>query len=272
MLPAGSHQPPSATPTLPEGFDWRRALWHGGFLLGFTGLMAWAWHGARIDPLLFLQHSENSTKLAREFFPPDFTDWRTYLDEMAVTLHMALWGTFLAVIAAIPLGILGASNITPWWIHQPIRRMMDMLRAVNEMVFALFFMVSVGLGPFAGTLALAVHTAGVLGKLFSEVVESIDHRPVEGIRSTGANRLEEVIYGVIPQVLPMWVSYALYRFESNVRSAAVVGMIGAGGIGFFLNETMKTYNYPAVAAIMAMIIATVMLIDVISARIRKAAL
>src|SRR5690606_21259568 len=107
---------------------------------------------------------------------------------------------------------------------------------INEMVFAMLFVVAVGLGPFAGVMALFVHTTGVLAKLFSEAVEAIDPGPVEGVRATGATSLQEIIFGVIPQVMPLWISYSLYRFESNVRSATVVGMVGAGGIGVILWE------------------------------------
>src|SRR5207237_7745415 len=127
-------------------------------------------------------------------------------------------------------------------------------RAINEMVFAMLFVVAVGLGPFAGVMALFVHTTGVLAKLFAEAVEAIDPRPVEGIRATGANALEEIVYGVIPQVMPLWISYALYRFESNVRSASVVGMVGAGGIGVILYEVIRGFEYAQTCAVMLIII------------------
>ena len=146
----------------------------------------------------------------------------------------------------------------------------DAARAINEMVFAMLFVVAVGLGPFAGVLAIFIHTTGILAKLFSEAVEAIDPKPVEGIRSTGAHPLEEIVYGVIPQVLPLWISYALYRFESNVRSAAVVGMVGAGGIGVVLWEIIRGFQYAQTCAVMLMIVVTVTLIDMLSARIRKA--
>jgi phosphonate transport system permease protein len=192
-----------------------------------------------------------------------------YVDEMLVTLQIAIWGTALAVITAIPMGLLASSNIVPWWVYQPIRRVLDTFRAINEMVFAMLFVVAVGLGPFAGVLALWIHTSGILAKLFSEAVEAIDPQPVEGIRSTGASSLHEVVYGVIPQVMPLWISFTLYRFESNVRSATVVGMVGAGGIGVILWEIIRGFQYAETAAVMIIIVATVSLIDVASARIRK---
>jgi phosphonate transport system permease protein len=204
-----------------------------------------------------------------DFFPPDFTEWRSYLEEMVVTVQIALWGTALAVLFAIPFGLMSAENIAPLWLRQPVRRLMDSLRAINEMVFAMLFVVSVGLGPFAGVLALFVHTTGVLAKLFSEAVESIDPRPVEGIRSTGANVLEEIVYGVIPQVLPLWISYSLYRLESNVRSATVVGMVGAGGIGVLLWEIIRGFHFAQTCAVMIIVILSVSALDIVSARLRK---
>jgi len=184
---------------------------------------------------------------------------------------MAVWGTLLAVIGAVPLGLLASSNIAPWWIRQPVRRFLDATRAINEMVFALMFVAAVGLGPMAGMLALWIHTTGILAKLFSEAVESIDPRPVEGIRATGAGALREVMYGVVPQVLPLWISYTLYRFESNVRSATVVGFVGAGGIGQMLLETLRSFNYVQSAAILLIIILSVVVVDLVSSQLRKLA-
>ena len=232
-------------------------------------VLAWAWQGAEIRPLDLVRDSKNIGTYARDFFPPDFHDWRIYVREMVVTVHIAIWGTLLAVLAAVPMGLLCASNVTPMWLHQPVRRIMDACRAINEMVFAMLFIVAVGLGPFAGVLALAVHTTGTLAKLFSEAVEAIDPRPVEGIRATGAHKLVEVLYGVVPQVMPLWLSFTLYRFESNVRSASVVGMVGAGGIGVVLYEVIRSFQYGQTCAVLIILVITVSLIDVGSAALRK---
>ena len=232
------------------------------------GLLAWAWRGAEIRPLDLVRDAANISTYASEFFPPDFGDWRIYVREMLITVHIAIWGTLLAVIAAVPLGLLASANIAPAWVHQPVRRLMDACRAINEMVFAMLFIVAVGLGPFAGVLALAVHTTGTLAKLFSEAVEAIDPRPVEGIRATGARSLVEIVYGVIPQVLPLWLSFTLYRFESNVRSASVVGMVGAGGIGVVLFEVIRGFQYAQTCAVLIILVVSVSLIDLVSARLR----
>lgn len=256
-------------PPLPGAAPPKRNLaWHFAWALLLL-LLAASWKGADMRPLELLRDSGNMATYAAEFFPPDFTDWRMYAQEMVITLQIALWGTALAVVSAVPMALLASANIVPWWIYQPMRRLMDACRAINEMVFAMLFVVAVGLGPFAGVLALWVHTTGVLAKLFAEAVEAIDPQPVEGIRSTGASALHEIVYGVIPQVMPLWISFALYRFESNVRSASVVGMVGAGGIGVVLWEIIRGFKYDQTCAVMIIIVVSVSLLDLVSARIRK---
>jgi phosphonate transport system permease protein len=232
-------------------------------------ILAWSWRGSDMRPLDLYRDAGNMAEFARDFFPPNFADWRNYLKELVVTLHIAIWGTLLAIAMAVPCGLLSSNNIVPWWIYQPVRRLMDAARAINEMVFAMLFVVAVGLGPFAGVLALFVHTTGTLAKLFSEAVEAIDPRPVEGIRATGANAVEEIVFGVIPQVMPLWVSYSLYRFESNVRSASVVGMVGAGGIGVVLWEIIRGFYFAETCAVMVLVVCAASLIDLASCQIRK---
>jgi phosphonate transport system permease protein len=220
-------------------------------------------------PLDLWRDSGNMATYAAEFFPPNFSQWRMYVSEMVITLQIAVWGTALAVVTAVPMALMASANLVPWWIYQPTRRLMDATRAINEMVFAMLFVVAVGLGPFAGVLALWVHTTGTLSKLFSEAVEAIDPQPVEGIRATGANKLEEIAFGVIPQVMPLWMSYTLYRLEANVRSASVVGMVGAGGIGVVLWEVIRGFYYAETCALLIIIVLTVTAIDFVSARMRK---
>lgn len=232
-------------------------------------ILAWAYIGAEMKPLMLYQFRHNMMEYAVGFTNPDFAYWREIVREMIITVQIAVWGTFLAIILAIPFGLLSSANLAPVWIYQPVRRVMDTARSINEMIFAMFFISAVGLGPFAGVLALFVHTMGTLAKLFSEAVEAIDPQPVEGIRATGAHVVVEIIFGVIPQVLPLWISYSLYRFESNVRSASVVGIVGAGGIGYTLWDAIRSFDYGKTAAIILVIVVTVSILDLISARIRK---
>ncbi|EKV30941.1 Phosphonate ABC transporter permease protein phnE [Caenispirillum salinarum AK4] len=242
------------------------------YYLGWAGLLAalvLSWEGADMRPGALVEYWPNMVRFAEGFIPPDFTNWRDYVSEMVVTVQIAVWGTALAVALSIPFGILCSENMAPWYITQPMRRLMDAFRAINEMVFAMLFVVAVGLGPFAGVLALFIHTTGILAKLFSEAVEAVDPRPVEGIRATGAGWLHEVIFGVIPQVIPLWISYSLYRFESNVRSATVLGIVGAGGIGQVLWEYIRGFYYAETAAVMIIIILSVSILDILSQRLRK---
>jgi phosphonate transport system permease protein len=241
--------------------------WFYGLTL--AGILVWSFRGAEIRPLDLFSDAENMVTLAKDFFPPDFTDIKLYLKEMIVTLHIALWGTILAVICSVPLGLMSSDNVAPIWLRQPVRRLMDASRAINEMVFAMLFVVTVGLGAFAGVLALWIHTTGVLAKLFSEAVESVDPQPIEGIRSTGAGLIAEIWFGILPQVFPLWISFTLYRFESNVRSATVVGMVGAGGIGVILWELVRGFLFKETFAAMLVIIVAVTFFDLLSQRLRK---
>ena len=249
---------------------------------------------SELNFFLFLE-PERISRIAnyiRQYFPPyplqdidnwryfsTWLDWNTwwklynyidiYLIDTLITIAMGIWGTLLAAIAAVPLSILASNNVFPVWVVQPTRRILDAMRAINEIVFALIFIVAVGLGPFAGVLALFLHTAGTLGKLFSEAVEAIEPGPVEGIRATGASKLQEVIYGIIPQVVPLWTSFTLYRFESNVRSASVLGIVGAGGIGVSLYQSFGAFEYQKVCTILIILVVATSLIDLVSARIRN---
>lgn len=218
-------------------------------------------------PMLFT-NSENMRQFGQELIQPDFGLWKLYVAQMWLTVQIALWGTVLAVVLAIPFGLACARNVSPAWLQQPMRLLMNLLRSVPDLVIGMLFIVAVGLGPFAGVMALALNTGGVLAKLFSEAVESIDRGPVEGVRATGATPLQEVIWGVIPQVAPLWSSYALYRFESNSRSATVLGLIGAGGIGQTLFESLNSFAYAQVSAIAIVIVFAVTLIDLLSQTIR----
>ncbi|MDQ7812350.1 phosphonate ABC transporter, permease protein PhnE [Brevundimonas sp.] len=214
-------------------------------------------------------NSDQIQNFGRELLRPDFSDWRLFVAKMWETIQIALWGTFLAVFLGVPLGLAAARNIAPIWVVTPVRWVMNLLRSVPDLVMGLLFVVAVGLGPLAGVLAIMLNTAGVLAKLFSEAVESIDKGPVEGVRATGASPLHEIVWGVIPQVAPLWTSFALYRFESNSRSATVLGLIGAGGIGQVLFERMNSFDFNGVSAVVIIVIVAVTLIDMLSQAMRK---
>ncbi len=233
-------------------------------------LLGISYHPAEVfNWTLLFTDAANMAEFAADFLKPNFNDLPFFIEKMVETIYIALWGTFLSIIAGVPCALLCSSNIAPWWIVQPMRRLMDAARAINEIVFAILFVAAVGLGPFAGVMAVFIHNLGVVAKLFSESVEAIDPRPVEGVRSTGATRLQEIVYGIIPQVLPHWSSLSLYRFETMVRSATVLGIVGAGGIGFSFYEAFRSFQYDRAAAIIIVVVLSVSLIDILSARLRK---
>jgi len=240
------------------------AIWGGVALLLVLGVRS-----AEIGKISeLLTGGQNMRLLGAQFLKPNFTDYRLYISDMWLTIQMALWGTAFALAIAIPLGLAGARNLTPIWVQQPVRRLLDVLRSVPDLVIGAIFVVAVGLGPFAGVMALAVNTGGVLGKLFSEAVEAIDRAPVEGVRATGAAPLHEIVWGVLPQVAPLWTSYALYRFEANARSATVLSLIGAGGIGQPLFDSINSFAFEQTSAIVIVIIVAVSAIDLLSQVIR----
>ncbi|MEO0768292.1 MAG: phosphonate ABC transporter, permease protein PhnE [Cyanobacteria bacterium J06649_4] len=239
------------------------------YLVGAIAVLIYSARISDIRPLELIEGGNTMAEYASRYFPPDFSDWRFYLSDILETIGMGIWGTLLAAIVAAPLAVFASENLCPIWIVQPTRRFLDVMRAINEVVFALIFVVAVGLGPFAGVLALFVHTTGTLGKLFSEAVENIEVGPVEGVRASGASKFQEILFGVVPQVMPLWISYTLYRFEANVRSAAVLGIVGAGGIGVSLYQSFRSFKYPKVCAILIILIVAVSLLDILSAQLRR---
>jgi phosphonate transport system permease protein len=198
-----------------------------------------------------------------------FWGWRPWSRLLIETLLIAYVGTFLGAVGGFVLCFFAAANLmSAGAVRLLARRYLEVCRTVPELVYALLFVVAFGLGPLAGVIAVAIHTTGALGKLFAEVVENIDMNPVEGIAATGGTWMERIRYGVIPQVLSNFASYTLLRFEVNVRSSAVMGFVGAGGIGHELLTSIRRFQYSDVSAILVMIVATVMVIDVATERVR----
>jgi len=244
---------------------WRPLAWGAGLLV-----VAWAVHGSQIDPATLVEGLPHMADFVRRMFPPNVTVAPSLIGPTLETVQMAIVGTLLAILLAIPLGLGAARNVSPHpAVYAASRTVLNALRGINEFVFALVFVSAVGLGPFPGVLALAVHTAGMLGKFYAEAIEGVDPGPVEGIEATGANRLQTIRYAILPQVMPAVVAFNLYRFEVAVRSATVLGLVGAGGIGFQLMTSMRLFKYRDVAMILIIILALVMLTDLVSSRIRQ---
>lgn len=204
--------------------------------------------------------------------PPDpGASLPTYLKSMGETLSIAMLGTMLAAVLALPVSLLAARNIVPSAIFRfPVRRLFDSIRGVDTLIWALVWINVVGLGPFAGVLAIAVSDFGALGKLFSEAIEGADRRQVEGVRAAGGSALHEIRFGLLPQVLPVIAGQVLYFIESNTRSATIIGIVGAGGIGLQLAEQIRVLEWQKVSFLILMILVAVAAIDWISGKLRFA--
>jgi phosphonate transport system permease protein len=192
-----------------------------------------------------------------------------FLHAIFETLGMAFLGTLLAALLAVPMGFLGSKNVVNNPIfHFPLRRLYDFIRGIDALIWALVWINVVGLGPFAGILAIACSVSGELAKLFSEAIENVDPKPIEGVRASGANTIQIIRFAILPQVLPVILSTSLYYFESNTRSATILGIVGAGGIGLALADRIRVLAWDQASLIIVMILVTVYLIDILSNRIR----
>ncbi len=195
----------------------------------------------------------------------------SFLKALAETVAIAFLGTLLAALIAFPLSFLAASNVmTNRIVHFMSRRFSDSIRGVDTLIWALIWINVVGLGPFAGVLAIMTSDIGSFTKLYSEAIEAVDRKPAEGVISTGGSGLHAIRFGIIPQVLPVLISQTLYYFESNTRSATIIGIVGAGGIGLHLAEMIRTYEWDRVAFIIILVLITVAVIDFVSSRFRLA--
>lgn len=198
-----------------------------------------------------------------------FWGWHKWLKLLGETLLISYVGTLTGAVLAFALNFFAAENTSPApWLRFTVRRLLEFARTVPGIVFALIFVIAFGLGPMAGVLAIAIHSTGALGKLFSEIVENADMKPVEGIRSTGASWMSCMRFAILPQVSAGYASYALLRFEINVREASVMGFVGAGGIGQELIVAIRKFYYSDVSAILVTIIVTVFLIDIATGWVR----
>lgn len=208
--------------------------------------------------------------LLNEMMPPDASNWKSWAGPLVSTIAMSVAGTFLAVCLSLPLGLLAAANLSPHPVaHRIARGILNILRAVPELIMGIIFVAAVGFGALPGVLALGLHSVGMVGKFFAEAVEHCDPKPVEAIRATGANPLKVVFYGVLPQVLPQLADITVYRWEYNFRASTVMGMVGAGGIGFELMASLRLMQYREVSAILLVILLMVTLVDSLGSWLRS---
>jgi phosphonate transport system permease protein len=192
------------------------------------------------------------------------------LDASLVTLYIGLLGTTLSIPAALILAVLGSRATAPGpWTYQASRSIMSTLRAVPEVVYALIFVTAVGLGPFAGVLALVVHNAGVMGKLWSEAMDEVERGPLQALRANGATGPQVVLHAVVPAVVPQFVGLLLYRFDVNVRASLVLGLVGAGGIGFLINQAVNLFRFDQMVTYIGIVLVLIIAVDQLSSAVRR---
>ena len=236
----------------------------------FVGLvvLAWAAWDTGADPVRLVRGLPWIADFFRRMLPPDLSVLPAAIKGAVVTVEIALLGTAAAALLALPLGFLSARNVAPPPVFYPARTALNLFRSVDTLVYALIFVAAVGLGPFPGVLAVIAYTTTSLAKLYSEAIEGIEPGPVDAITATGATRLQVLRFGVLPQVLPLFLSYILYRLETNIRAATVLGFVGAGGIGFYLQTYLRMIDYSAASTALLVTIVMVMVVDAVSSKVR----
>jgi phosphonate transport system permease protein len=209
-------------------------------------------------------------QLASEMVPPDFTRWQSWLKPLVDTLAMSIAGTVLAVVISLPLALLAAHNTSPnVFVYQACRVLLSALRSVPEIIMGIIFVAAVGFGALPGVLALALHSVGMVGKFYAEAIEHVDPKPLEAARAAGASSFQVITHAVLPQVLPQLADITIYRWEYHFRASTVLGIVGAGGIGFELIAALRVIRYDQVSAILLTILLCVIVVDVLGAWLRR---
>lgn len=247
---------------------WRRSFSITGLILVAVILSAWA--VGLFDANRMVTGLADIADLLSEMWVPDFTHLNSWWGPLLDSMTMSIAATALAVLLSVPLALLGARNTSPhpaiYWVA---RLILNVLRSVPELIMAIVFVAAVGFGALPGVLALGIHSAGMVGKFFAEAIEHAAEAPVEAARATGAGPAQVILHGILPQVLPQMADVTVYRWEHNFRASVVVGVVGAGGIGFELIAALRTLQYDEVAAILLVILATVTVVDALGGALRK---
>lgn len=234
--------------------------------LALVGLSLW-WSEFNVVDLF--SAGPRFTEFFSRLVPPDWSVTGLVFHSTLETLMMALAGTFLAVAVAFPIGFAAASNVTPPWVSVPLKALLGIIRSVPLVVVAVLCVAVVGLGPFPGTLAIAFHSIGMLGKFYAEEFETAEEGIVQAVNGTGATQLQTLRFGLLPQCMPQVVAFTIFRFEMNFRDATVLGLVGAGGIGYYIQLYVGSFQYEKVAVLILVIVLVVALLDQATYWIRK---
>lgn len=252
--------------------DERRSALRGARLVGLIVCVCLVslWLTGFFDAKRFAESGPAIAQLASEMVPPDFSRWRNWLKPLLDTLAMSIAGTALAVVLSLPLALLAAPNTSPHrLVYFSVRTLLAFLRSVPEIILGVLFVAAVGFGALPGVLALALHSVGMVGKFYAEAIEHVDPKPLEAARAAGATQTQVILHAVLPQVLPQLTDVTIYRWEYHFRASAVLGIVGAGGIGFELIAALRLLNYDQVSAILLAILACVIAVDSIGATLRR---
>lgn len=250
--------------------DRRRRLGWAALVVGLAAFYAVSWRLAQIDPVRLLTGLPRLGHWIASAWPPRLDELPLILQRTAETVAMAAIGTTIATLLAIPAAVLASRNITPFpRLYHPVRWFLNALRGIDSFVFALLFVAAVGLGPFAGTLGISLHTWGSAAKLYADHIENAQIGPLEAVRSTGAGRYTAIVYALLPDVLPVLLSTTLFWWEFNVRASTVLGVVGAGGIGLELKNSMDLLDFSRLFTIIAVILVVVTALDQLSGWLRR---
>ena len=258
----------------------RRRLLSAILILAIVGVLIWSWFGTEMDLARLVQSGPRVFEFLNRMFPPDLAwapnDSRPFAPPLrlaaavvAVTIQISLLGTALGTVAAMVLGLAAAANLTPRWIHHPVKVVLALLRSIPILLLALLFVAAVGLGAFPGVLAIAIHSTGMLGKLFAEECETADRGVWEAMDSAGANWLQRVRYAIWPQTAPQICSLTLFRLEMNIRDSAVLGFVGVAGLGLWIENYRRAFEYPSLATLVIVTMLVVLGVDQVSLHLRR---
>ncbi len=238
-------------------------------IVGLASAYIWSLKGLKIEPKLLQTSLPYMTDFISRLWPPDLSILDVAVNALIETIQMSLWGTTIGAVLSIPIALLSARNLSPLWLRWLANLFQNAVRSVPSIILGLFFVAATGLGAPAGTLALGIYTIGYLAKFYQEAIESVDTRSLEALEVGNASLWQVVQYGVLPQVLPLVLGYTIYMFEYNIRAASVLGVVGAGGIGFELVSYIRGFEYNKATTMMLVLLVVVTIIDALSSQLRN---
>ena len=251
---------------LSKNYGWIKNI---GIAVALIVTYGWALRGLEIDAATLASSWPYMTDFISRLWPPNLEIIDVAIKALIETIQMSLWGTTIGAIVSVPIAICSAHNIAPQWLQWPANLIQNAVRSVPSIVLGLLFVAATGLGAPAGTLALGIYTIGYLAKFYQEAIESVEARSIESLQVAGASWLQVAQYGIFPQVLPLALGYTLWMFEYNIRAASVLGVVGAGGIGFELVNYIRSFEYNKATTMMLVLLVVVTVIDVISSKWRQ---